>query len=475
MTAGDSNQTLPHPARRGLAQSRHVTLVMCTVLHAFSHAIATLLVPLYLMMTSDLKLNGVKASALVVTVYGMVYNGFAWATGHLADRHNRKTMLGIGLIGNAMAIGLMGLVRNYEAVLLLAVMCGLFGSIFHPAANALVTAHYPDEPGMAIGWLGAGSGLGFFLGPQFAGWRATTATWTLWHVAAWQKPCVEMGVLGVLFGIVFLLTAREAPASMRAGSATKKLGTREPLSPSPCTQGEGWGEGSGPSADRSLALPNHRPPMEPALRNRVIWLSVVLGCRDFAAAASLSLASIFMQKAWGKTVAQAGQIVGLMMLLGVIANPLMVYLTRGRRRLPGLTMILIVGGCIVATTPLWPAVWVLPVLCGFQTMQLSSYAVSDASMLERTTPDQRGRVVGLFLLIAGTFSGTGPWVMGFWTDLLGHSASRPIAYLGPFGLVAVMMLIASFSPRIIAKLGPVAGPEISAFSEIMPETMETGA
>jgi MFS family permease len=322
-------------------------------------------------------------------------------------------------------------------------MCGLFGSIFHPAANALVTAHYPDEPGMAIGWLGAGSGLGFFLGPQFAGWRATTATWTLWHVAAWQKPCVEMGVLGTVFGIVFLLTAREAPASMRDGSGSVKIAAH--------------------------------PPMDRTLRNRVIWLSVVLGCRDFAAAASLSLASIFMQKAWCKTVAQAGQIVGLMMLLGVIANPLMVYLTRGRRRLPGLTMILIAGGCIVATTPLWPAVWVLPVLCGFQTMQLSSYAVSDASMLERTTPDQRGRVVGLFLLIAGTFSGTGPWVMGFWTDLLGHSASRPIAYLGPFGLVAVMMLIASFSPRIIAKLGPVAGPEISAFSEIMPETMEPGA
>jgi hypothetical protein len=212
--------------------------------------------------------------------------------------------------------------------------------------------------------------------------------------------------------------------------------------------------------------------MDRTLRRRVIWMSIVLGCRDFAGVAVLSLVSIFMRKAWGRSVEQAGRTVGMMMLLGIVSNPLMVYLTAGGRRLPGLVLILIVGGCIVATTPLWPAVWVLPVLCAFESMQLGSYAVSDASMLERTPPELRGRVVGLFLLIAGLFSGTAPWIMGYWTDLLGRDAARPIAYLGPFGLVSAMMLLAAFSPRIIARLGPVVGPEISPFSEIMPVTVE---
>jgi MFS family permease len=461
MTHTGSNQALLPPLSSGRVRGsgRVVTLTLCTILHAFSHAMGALLVPLYLMMTSDLKLNGVKASALVVTVYGMVYNGFAWATGMLADRYNRKTMLGIGLIGNAAAIGMMGLVRNYEAVLLLAVVCGLFGSIFHPAANALVTAHYPEQPGMAIGWLGVGSGLGFFIGPQFAGWRATTATWTLWHVSAWQRPCVEMGLMGVVFGILFVVLAREAPE----------------LSPSPCTAEEGRGDRSSAKGRRAAVSLAKRATMDRALRRRVIWVSVVLGCRDFAAVAALSLVSIFMQKAWGRSVEQAGRIIGLMMLLGIIANPLMVYLTPGRRRLPGLTMILIAGGLIVATTPLWPAVWVLPVLCAFEAMQLGSYAVSDASMLERTAPELRGRVVGLFLLIAGVFSGTAPWIMGLWVDLMGRDASRPMAYVWPFGLVGAMMLIAAFSPRIIGRMGLVVGPKISAFSEIMPGTVEPGA
>ena len=59
----------------------------------------------------------------------------------------------------------------------LGVAAGLFGTLFHPAANALVCAHYPRHPGLAIGLLGVGSGLGFFAGPQYAGWRAESAAW----------------------------------------------------------------------------------------------------------------------------------------------------------------------------------------------------------------------------------------------------------------------------------------------------------
>ena len=80
------------------------------------------------------------------------------------------------------AIALMGLTRRYELLVLLGVLGGLFGTLFHPAANALIPAHYPKKLGIVIGLLGIGSGLGFFAGPQFAGWRAdaippSTAAW----------------------------------------------------------------------------------------------------------------------------------------------------------------------------------------------------------------------------------------------------------------------------------------------------------
>src|SRR4029079_16725546 len=95
----------------------------------------------------------------------------------------------IGLLGNALAITAMGLTRQFEMIMIFGVLGGVFGTLFHPAANALVPAHYPKSPGMAIGLLGIGSGIGFFAGPQFAGWRAQASG----HL---QAPLIDAGGAG---------------------------------------------------------------------------------------------------------------------------------------------------------------------------------------------------------------------------------------------------------------------------------------
>jgi hypothetical protein len=191
--------------------------------------------------------------------------------------------------------------------------------------------------------------------------------------------------------------------------------------------------------------------------------------RDFAGVAGLSLAAIYVRNVFALTVAQSGLFVGVMMLPSVIFNPLAVYLTPGKRRLPALSMILIAGGLIAATAPLWPLKIDLVALCGFQTMQLASYAVSDAATLERVPGEFRGRVVGLFLQIAGTFGALGPWAMGAWTDRLAlpHAES---SYFALFGVIGGSMVLASLSPRFIARLGPVLSG-VSVAEEISPETM----
>src|ERR1700722_8166184 len=349
----------------------HLTLALCVLLHAFTHAYAVILVPLYLLITADLHLGGVKAAALIVTCYGLVYNLLSYVAGTLADRFDRRVLLSIGLFGNAAAIGAMGLTHNYPTLLLLGAVAGMFGTLFHPSANALVCAHYPENPGMGIGLLGVGSGLGFFGGPQFAGWRAQHATW--------QTPCRELGLAGLLVGLVFLLLGTEAANRQRRESA--KLGKR--------------------------------------LSRVVLALSAVLGWRDFAGVATVSLASIYLQRACGRSVEQAGFILGAMMLLGMIANPLGVYLTSGARRLPALAIVCAVGGIIISTTPFWPPALALAPLCAYQTLQLGSYAISDAATLERVAPAVRGRVVGVYLSVAGTLAAVSPWCMGFWTDQLG--------------------------------------------------------
>jgi hypothetical protein len=90
-------------------------------------------------------------------------------------------------------------------------------------------------------------------------------------------------------------------------------------------------------------------------------------------------------------------------------------------------------------------------------------------MLERVPGEFRGRVVGLFLQIAGTFGALGPWVMGAWTDRLSQPHAQG-SYFALFGVIGAGMVLASASPRFIARLGPVLSG-VSVAEEISPETM----
>jgi MFS family permease len=442
-----------------------------------------MLVPLYLLIVADLHLGGVKAASLIVTVYGLVYCAGSYVSGMLADRFNRKWLLGIGLVANAVVILAMGLTRRYDVLLMLGVLGGVAGTLFHPAANALVPAHFPKTPGLAIGLLGAGSGLGFFAGPQFAGLRARHGGWHLGQIADWQRPLVELGLAGIAFGVLFLLFAREAPG--RHGKAAASAGPR----------GSNGQNGRTTFPERSLDLPSIRfgasaalnngndkidyaplaidaeHTLGPALWHRTAFIAAVLGCRDFAGVAGITLASIYLQKAHGLNVAQAGFFVGTMMLLSAFVSPLAVWLTPGRRRLPALVGVLLTGGAICTATPFVPLRWTLAILCAFQTCQLSSYSISDAAMLERVAPAVRGRFVGLFLTIAGTFASTGPWIMGWWTDSFGPRGAQPLAYLGPFGLLGAMLVAATFSIPLIARLGQPDQTPIEPLSETMPVTL----
>jgi MFS family permease len=407
----------------------HLTLALCTLLHSFTHAYGTILVPLYLAIAADLKLWGVGAATLIVTIYGLVYCAGSYPAGVLADRFNRKALLGIGLIVNALAILLMGLTRRYELLIALGVLAGLAGTLFHPAANALSTAHYPRSPGMAIGVLSMGAAIGFFAGPRYAGWRA--------DAAGWQAPLVEAGVFGVAVGLVFLLVAKEVRK---------------------------------PNADEDFV----HPPLGPALRRRVLFIATILAGRDFAGIATLSLGSIYLQKARGLSVSQAGLILGSMMLIAVVANPLAVYLSGGRRRLPVLAGVLLAGGAVIAAVPFVDVAFVLPVLSAFMACHLGSYAVSEAAMLERIAPEVRGRVIGIFITVAGTIASTSPWLMGSWTDAMKARAGDPRAYALPFGVLGVLHVVAALSVFLIRRLGepPSPGQGFEPIVEVTPQTLE---
>jgi MFS family permease len=320
----------------------------------------------------------------------------------------------VGLLGNAACVLAMGLVPSYAVLVAGCVVAGMFGSLFHPTANALVPALYPKAPGMAIGLLGIGSGIGFFAGPFYAGWSAQHMTWGGDAWSAWQRPCVELGVLGLLAAGAYLLWAKEAPEHAAARS--------------------------------KAALP-------PGIRRRTLLHAVAIALREFAGVGTITLSGLYMLKALQFDTARTGAILGVAMLFAAATNPVMVYLSSGARRLTWHAVILVVAAGVLAVFPFVPVALVLPTLLAFQTLALASSAVGDAGLAERLAPALRGRINGIFLTVVGTTAATSPWAVGAVVDLLGPRADDPAAYRPLFAGMALLVLAATASAWTLARLG----------------------
>jgi MFS family permease len=403
------------PANPSGPRRSALTLALCTLLHAFTHAYQSLLVPLYLLMVGSLHLPGVGAVASIVTAYTAVYFLLSYPAGILTDRLNRKMLLGVGLLGNAVVISLFAATHQYWVLLALGIAAGAFGALFHPSANALLSAHYPRSPGMALGLLGIGSGVGFYFGSQYPGWRVQSGH-AFWGLANWQLPCIEMGLVGVAVAVLFLFMARE----VEHGHARRA-----------------------------------RVPMGARLRWRMLAIAAVIGWRDFAGSATTSLLSIYLQKAHAYSPKDTGWILGAMGLLSIIATPVAVFASPGRRRLPALAIVIMAGGATLIAVPHVPMAWLLAVLGVFQVFLLSSFAIGEVSLVERVDGAVRGRVIGLFLTICGTMGAAAPSVVGWWTDRMGHCAFVQSGYMVPFAVLGVMMIFGSLAVRLIHSLGDV--------------------
>ena len=149
----------------------------------------------------DFKFASVGQATLLLTVMMAACFGPSYPIGVLADKLNRKKLLGFGLALNGLGFAALALAPNYAWALVAVAVAGFGGSFYHPAATAMVVRMFPGSTGKALGLVGIGAGVGFFVGPIYAGWRAGMLEPVL-GPAAWRRPVLELGVLGIRRGRV---------------------------------------------------------------------------------------------------------------------------------------------------------------------------------------------------------------------------------------------------------------------------------
>lgn len=184
-----------------------------TAIFGFSFALPFL--PVYL--KQDLGVHGTQALALWSGLVGggsgigLMLTSPIW--GMLADRHGRKPMLLRAIVGAALTVGLMGIVRSAPQLFALRVLQGTTSGTVS-AATALAAAETPrSRMAWAMGVLNSSVALGSTLAPAIGGVAALLVglRWTF----------LVGGGLLALSAIPVLLVVRESPRAPHDPSAPR--------------------------------------------------------------------------------------------------------------------------------------------------------------------------------------------------------------------------------------------------------------
>ena len=391
------------------------------ILHAFTHVYHVALMPLYLMIHQDLNLGSMDRTTFLMTAMMTAYFLPSYIIGGLADRMDRRKLLGIGLLLNGVGFAAFSQVESYTAAVGCMVVSGLGGSFYHPAATAMIADQYPQKTGKAFGLVGIGASFGFLVGPVYSGWRAGMGE-TAMGSAAWRWPVMELGLAGIVAGALFLwLAPKDFPRKQ---------------------------------AQESPSNPRKIPWMSAGIFGVLMFSAIAFSLRDFTGFGMGSLGSLFLQKAHGWSPQKTGFALSMIFVGTIISNPVFGGLS-DRHRFPWLAGVLILAGILVVLFPMLPGPWMIPGLITYGFFFIASYPMVEAALMDAAPNAYRGRISGLFVLVGGFIGNLAHWLLGWRVEYLGKEASQIGAYQSSFtalGCLVVISLSGIFGLQYLSKL-----------------------
>ncbi len=160
----------------------------------------------------------------LMSTYSLMQLIFAPIWGILSDRHGRKPILAIGVLGYAITLLMFGLAQSFVMLFIARSLSGILSSATMPTAMAYIGDNTPPgEKSKGMGQLGAMVGVGVILGPLLGGLLSTDSLALPFFIGS------ALAFLALLL-VIFLLP-ESRPASVWAGEKTPATGpsaTRRP-------------------------------------------------------------------------------------------------------------------------------------------------------------------------------------------------------------------------------------------------------
>ena len=128
---------------------------------------------------------------MVVTIFSYAFGLGALPAGYLADRIGSKELIVFYLFGAGLASVLVLPIESLVAYAVIMGCIGLFCSLYHPAANALIS-HVFQQKGKAFAINGIAGSFGIAVVPVFSAWIGS--------FFGWRVPHIIFGLIGITIG-----------------------------------------------------------------------------------------------------------------------------------------------------------------------------------------------------------------------------------------------------------------------------------
>ncbi len=181
---------------------RNYVLVMLTIVYVFNFVDRQLLVILQESIKKELHLSDTQLGMLSGFTFAIFYVAMGVPIARLADKANRRNIIGIALSLWSLMTACSGLARNFFQLLLARIGVGVGEAGGSPPAHAMISDYFPPEKrSTALSFYSTGIYIGMLVGFLMGGY--------LNQYLGWRTAFFVLGIPGVLFSILFYTTVKE--------------------------------------------------------------------------------------------------------------------------------------------------------------------------------------------------------------------------------------------------------------------------
>lgn len=107
----------------------------------------------------------VSKGAFLISAFTITSSLLQPVFGYLVDQKNQRWMVYVGTMWMAVLIAMLGIIKNYSLLIVLATLAGLGTAAFHPQASAMVTSVSGERKGFFQSFFVAAGNIGWALTP----------------------------------------------------------------------------------------------------------------------------------------------------------------------------------------------------------------------------------------------------------------------------------------------------------------------